>query len=239
MIQRLSIIVPVLNEAPGIVETLSALQPLRQAGHEVIVSDGDSADRSVALSMPFADRVIKCTRGRSRQMNAGAAPAGGDVLLFLHADTFLPERADHLILSGLENRQRRWGHFDVRLSGKAPFLRAVEVLMNLRSRVSGIATGDQGIFVERSLFEALGGFPEIDLMEDIALCKRLKKGGAPLCLSARVTTSSRRWEKNGILRTVFLMWSFRFAYWLGADPARLARLYEKTRPLAAGAACLK
>ena len=227
MNERLSIVIPVLNEASVLAQMLSALQPLRQAGHEVIVVDGGSTDGSAALSEPLADRVIHCPRGRSRQMNAGASIGAGDVFLFLHADTFLPEGADRLILIGLKARGRKWGRFDVLLSGKHLLLRAVEELMNLRSRLSGIATGDQGIFVQRGAFEAAGGFPDIPLMEDIALSRRLKKDGPPLCLKERVLTSSRRWEKKGITRTVLLMWSLRLAYFLGANPARLARLYEK------------
>jgi rSAM/selenodomain-associated transferase 2 len=233
MRERLSIIIPVLNEAEALVETLSALQPLRKAGHEVIVVDGGSADGSAALSEPFADRVIRSLRGRSRQMNAGASIAEGDVLLFLHGDSLLPEGSDGLIQRGMRTTGKLWGHFDVRLSGRHLLLRAVEALMNLRSRASGIATGDQGIFVRRDIFAAAGGFPEIDLMEDITLSRRLKKYGPPLCLRQRVLTSSRRWEKNGILRTVFLMWSLRLAYFLGADSTRLARIYENP-PLSRG-----
>ena len=227
MKERLSIIIPVLNEGAVLTKTLSALQLLRQAGHEVIVVDGGSTDGSAALSETLADRVIQSRSGRSRQMNGGASIAGGDVLLFLHADTCLPGEADHLILTGMKNLRKHWGRFDVRLSGNHFLLRAVEALMNLRSRLSGIATGDQGIFVERAVFEAAGGFPEIDLMEDVTLSRRLKKYGPPLCLREKVFTSSRRWEKNGVVRTILLMWSLRLAYFLGANPARLARLYEK------------
>jgi rSAM/selenodomain-associated transferase 2 len=222
----LSIIIPVLNEAPVLVKTLPALQSLRQAGHEVIVVDGGSIDGSAALSESLADRVILSQRGRSRQMNAGASIARGDVLLFLHGDTFLPGDADRLILAGMKSPGRQWGRFDVRLSGNHLLLRAVEALINVRSRLSGIATGDQGIFVQRRIFEAAGGFPDIALMEDIALSRRLKKYGRPLCLRDRVLTSSRRWENNGLVRTVLLMWSLRLAYSLGANPTRLARLYE-------------
>jgi rSAM/selenodomain-associated transferase 2 len=224
--EKISIIVPVLNEAHAIAQTLSALQPLQSGGHEVIVVDGGSADDSMALSEPFADQVISSPRGRSRQMNAGATVATGDIFLFLHADTFLPKAADRLILSGLKRYGRNWGHFDVRLSGRHPALRAAETLMNLRSRVSGIATGDQALFVKRAPFEEVGGFPNIDLMEDIALSRTLKKYGPPLCLWQRALTSSRRWEKNGILRTILLMWFLRFAYFFKVSPGRLAQLYE-------------
>ena len=159
-------------------------------------------------------------------MNAGAARARGSILLFLHADSVPPPEADALIVDGLNRTRRSWGRFDARIAGAHPLLRVVETLMNLRSRLTGIATGDQGIFVTRSLFTAVGGYPEIALMEDVALTKRLKRFGAPLCLKHRITTSARRWERNGVLRTIFLMWRLRLAYWLGADPARLAMRYD-------------
>lgn len=158
-------------------------------------------------------------------MNAGSKVARGEVLLFLHADTFLPEGADKLIIDGLNQQGKSWGRFDVRLSGRHFLLRITEWLMNWRSRLTGITTGDQGIFVQRKLFEAVGGFPEIDLMEDIALSKTLKRQGRPLCLRHRVLTSSRRWEKNGIFRTIVLMWFLRLAYLLGADARSLAQFY--------------
>ncbi len=222
---KLSIILPTLNEAPVIVQTLTALQPLREAGHEVIVVDGGSDDDTITLSRPYADKIIQGPRGRSRQMNAGAKLASGEILLFLHADTFLPRRADRLIIEGMNGKRRKWGRFDVKLSGKHPLLRAIEFLMNWRSRLSHIATGDQAIFLKRDLFESIGGFPEIDLMEDIALSKILKRFGRPLCLWQRVLTSSRRWEGKGLFRTIFLMWFLRLSYFLNADPKRLARLY--------------
>ncbi len=225
----ISIIIPALNEAGIIVRTLSSLQPLRAAGHEVILADGGSQDATVGLAEPFLDRLIRSPRGRSRQMNAGARVATGEIFLFLHADTLLPEGADRLITEGMKSQKKKWGRFDVRLSGAHPLLRIVEGLMNLRSRFTGIATGDQAIFVERELFEATGGFPDIDLMEDVALSKILKPYGRPLCLRQRVLTSSCRWENNGILRTVLLMWRLRLFYLLGSDPKRLARLYEPVK----------
>jgi rSAM/selenodomain-associated transferase 2 len=225
----ISIIIPVLNEAAFIVQTLSALQPLRVAGHELIVVDGGSDDATLVLSQPFADKVISSPRGRSRQMNAGARIASGDIFLFLHADTFLPRGSAQLILDGLGEKKKKWGRFDVKLSGRRLLFRIVEYLMNWRSRLTGIATGDQGLFVKRELFKTIGGFPEIDLMEDIALSKILKQYGRPLCLWQRVLTSSRRWEKNGELRTIFLMWRLRLAYFLGCDPRHLTRLYTTPR----------
>ncbi len=223
----LSIIIPCLNEAQGIVGTLKALQPLRRRGVEVIVVDGGSSDGTVAQSGPWADQVLTAARGRAAQMNAGAACAHGELLLFLHADCLPPEEADGLIINGLNRARKSWGRFDVRIIGTHPLLRVVEAMMNLRSRLTGIATGDQGIFVTRSLFEAAGRFPEIALMEDIALSKRLKRFGAPLNLPHRITTSGRRWEQHGVLRTILLMWRLRLAYFLGADPARLARIYDR------------
>ncbi|MDI6762506.1 MAG: TIGR04283 family arsenosugar biosynthesis glycosyltransferase [Thermodesulfobacteriota bacterium] len=222
---RLSIIMPVLNEAPAIAQTLLALQPLREAGHEVIVVDGGSHHDTITVATPYADKIIQGPRGRSHQMNTGAKLASGEILLFLHGDTFLPGRADRLIIEGMNRKGSGWGRFDVILSGKHPLFRIIEILMNWRSRLSSIATGDQAIFVKRELFEAIGGFPEIDLMEDIALSKILKKYGRPLCLYQRVLTSSRRWEKKGLFRTIFLMWFLRVAYFFKVNPKRLAKLY--------------
>jgi len=225
----LSIIIPCLNEADGIAGTLEALQPLRGRGAEVIVVDGGSRDETLAIAQPLADAAFAAPRGRAAQMNAGAARARGQILLFLHADCLLPEAADGLIIDGLNRSRKSWGRFDVRIDSRHPVLRVVEALMNLRSRATGIATGDQGLFVTRSLFEAVGGFPEIALMEDVALSGRLKRYGAPLNLRHRITASGRRWKKHGVLRTVFLMWRLRLAYWLGADPDKLALRYEDNK----------
>jgi rSAM/selenodomain-associated transferase 2 len=224
----LSIVIPCLNEADGIAATLAALEPLRQRGSEVIVVDGGSRDGTVERAAGHADLIVTAPRGRATQMNAGARRARGEVLLFLHADTVLPDMADALVIDGLKRGRRSWGRFDVAIAARHPLLRAVEALMNLRSRLTGIATGDQAIFVTRSLFTAAGGYPEIALMEDIALSRRLRRFGPPLCLKHRVTTSGRRWETRGVLRTILLMWSLRLAYRLGADPARLAARYYGT-----------
>ena len=222
---KLSIIMPVFNEGETIAPALDALAGLRALGTELIVVDGGSRDATVQRARLRADCVISVPRGRALQMNAGATRASGDVLLFLHADTRLPADADHVVLNGLERSGRSWGRFDVSIEGKHPLLFLVAWLMRLRSRLSGIATGDQAIFVRRAAFQSVGGFPELPLMEDIALCKRLKKLGRPLCLRERVVTSGRRWEENGVLSTIGLMWRLRIAYFFGADPKALARQY--------------
>jgi rSAM/selenodomain-associated transferase 2 len=222
----LSIIIPVLNEAAGIADTLAPLQPLRARGCEVIVVDGGSTDASADLARPLADRVVTSERGRARQQNAGAAEAAGDVLLFLHADTRLPADADRLVVDGLTASGRGWGRFDVRLTGRHPMLRVIERMIGVRSRLSGIATGDQAIFVRRDWFARAGGFPQIPLMEDVALSKALRRLGPPLCLRETVVTSSRRWEERGVWRTMALMWRLRLEFWLGADPETLAERYR-------------
>jgi rSAM/selenodomain-associated transferase 2 len=223
---KLSIVIPALNEAAQIEATLAALAPLRARGVEVIVADGGSTDGTPELARPLADRVIAAPRGRAVQMNQGARHAHGDVLLFLHADTQLPADADRLVLDVIATRQSQWGRFDVRIHGRSPTLRLVATLMNLRSRWSGIATGDQAMFVQRALFDAVGGFPEQPLMEDIELSRRLKHRSAPACLRARVTTSGRRWESRGVWRTIALMWWLRLQYFLGVPAERLARQYR-------------
>ena len=223
---KLSIIIPALNEADSIVVTLAALQALRQQGHEVIVCDGGSSDKTAILARPLADHVINTPRGRAKQMNAGAETANGDVLLFLHADTRLPSQAVEIIEEGLTQRIR-WGRFDIRLSGTHSLLRMVEFFMIWRSRLTGIATGDQAIFIKQSLFNKVGGFPDIALMEDVALSKQLKRYCNPLCIRQCVLTSSRRWEENGIIKTILLMWRLRLAYFFGVSPQRLANSYQK------------
>lgn len=220
---------PCLDEAPGIIDTLLALQPLRARGAELIVVDGGSTDPTPVIARRWADRVLSAPRGRAVQMNAGAAAARGEILLFLHADCMLPESADGLIIDGLNRARRHWGRFDVRIAGRNPLLRVVGACMNARSRFSGIATGDQGLFVTKSLFEAAGKYPEIGLMEDVALAKTLKRFGPPLCLRHRLTTSGRRWEQHGLLRTILLMWRLRLAYALGASPEKLAARYAPHR----------
>ncbi|MBK8510227.1 MAG: TIGR04283 family arsenosugar biosynthesis glycosyltransferase [Candidatus Competibacteraceae bacterium] len=225
---RISIIIPVLNEAETLGECLRDLQALRAQRCELIVADGGSRDRSAVLAAPLADRVVLAPKGRALQMNAGAEQAGGSILWFLHADSRPPPDAARLIREAMAVSGAGWGRFDVRLSGRRPSLRIVETMMNLRSRLSGVATGDQGIFVRRALFERIGGYPSIALMEDIALSRLLKRHGRPVCLRQRLQTSSRRWERDGVWRTILLMWRLRLAYFFGADPARLARMYYRS-----------
>jgi rSAM/selenodomain-associated transferase 2 len=222
---KLSIIMPVLDEGEGIGARLDALADMRSLGAEVIVVDGGSRDATIQRARLRADRVVSAPRGRAVQMNLGAAKASGEVLLFLHADTSLPADADHVVLNRLERSDRAWGRFDVEIDGRHPLLPVVGWLMSLRSRLTGIATGDQAIFVRRGAFQTVGGFPEIPLMEDIALSKRLKRVSRPLCLHERVVTSGRRWDRNGALATILLMWRLRLAFYLGADPNELARRY--------------
>ncbi len=222
---QLSIIVPVLNEAAGMAATLQALAPLRASGHEVIVVDGGSGDATAQLAEASADRVLAAPRGRARQMNVGAAAAQGSVLLSLHADTLLPAGADSAIQCALATGAR-WGRFDVHISGGARLFPLIAALMNLRSRLSGIATGDQAIFIERSLFMQLGGYADQPLMEDIEISRRLRAVSPPACLRARVLTSGRRWQQRGVWRTVWLMWRLRWRYWRGAAPDALAQAYR-------------
>ncbi len=218
--ERLSVVVPALNEAAGIEDCLRALAPLRARGHEVIVVDGGSTDATARLAAPHCDRFVVAPRGRAPQMNAGAAAASGDALLFLHADTRLPPGADAAILEAL--RGRAWGRFDVAIDSRDPRLAVVAFFINRRSRLTGIATGDQAIFVRR---DAFAGFPPIALMEDVAFSRAMKRVSPPACLRARVSTSARRWERRGVARTVLLMWRLRYDYWRGADPETLARRY--------------
>jgi rSAM/selenodomain-associated transferase 2 len=222
----ISIIIPVLNEAEHIVAALQALAPWRARGTEVIVVDGGSADSTAAVATPLADQVLVSGRGRATQMNVGAAAARGDVLLFLHADTRLPANADRLMVEVLAQSRRAWGRFDVTIEGRHPLLPIIAWFMNTRSRFTGISTGDQAMFVTREAFMEAGGFPEIALMEDITFARRLKRVSRPLCLRARVTTSGRRWEQRGVLRTILLMWRLRLAYFFGVHPRELAERYE-------------
>jgi len=226
MAPPLSLIVPCLDEGAIIETALTALQPLRLDGHELILVDGGSRDGTPERAHGLVDRLMVSEPGRARQMNAGARAARGQVFWFLHLDSLLFPGAAEYLLENLSDRRCGWGRFDIRLDGGSTSLRLVERLMNLRSRLSGIATGDQGIFVSRPVFEAVGGFPDISLMEDIELSRRLKRHCRPICLRRPIVSSSRRWERDGVWSTIFLMWGLRLAYFLGVSPDRLARRYR-------------
>jgi glycosyltransferase involved in cell wall biosynthesis len=244
----LFIVMPVLDEGAALTEALAALQPIRQRGARLIVVDAGSSDDSAALAGQWADKVLQAPRGRAAQMHAGTLAALGwaesadlagtvtstgstaspadPILIFLHADTRLPSRGDEFVRSALADGRHAWGRFDVRIDAAGWRFRMVEKLMNLRSRLTGIATGDQALFVRASAYLAAGGFPDIALMEDIALSRRLlRAAGRPQCLRARVLTSARRWLQHGFWRTVLLMWQLRAAYFCGVAPERLARRY--------------
>ena len=221
----LAIIIPVLNEEDAITACLEALADACTSGASIVVADGGSSDRTILAAQPLCDTVISAPRGRASQMNAGAAASTGDIILFLHADTRLPPEWQSAIVEGLASGKHDWGRFDVTIEGRHMLFPVIAFLINLRSRWTGIATGDQAVFVRRNVFEELGGYPDIPLMEDIALSRALKQRGAPLCLQDKVTTSGRRWEKHGVVRTILAMWRLRTAYYFGASPAQLARQY--------------
>jgi rSAM/selenodomain-associated transferase 2 len=223
---KFSIIIPILNEQQTIENCLLALQPLRQQA-EIIVVDGGSSDNTLNLAKPLADKLLSCEKGRAKQMNYGANQANGEILIFLHADTYLPANALNLITQNLG--EKRWGRFDISLTGSHWFLPVIAQFMNWRSRLTGIATGDQVIFVTHTAFNTVKGYPAIALMEDISLSQRLKKFSPPLCLSAKVQSSARRWQQFGVFNTILLMWSLRLGYFFGTSPDRLAELYQQGR----------
>jgi len=222
---KVSIIIPVLNEAQHIADTLMSLAAYRSQGHEVIVIDGGSNDDTVSISEQYADRVLYSDAGRAMQMNSGIDEASGDALLFLHADTRLPADAVTKLIHAVEDGYF-WGRFNVRLSGKHFMFRIIECMMNLRSCITGVVTGDQAIFVSHESIEIVGAYPRLPLMEDVVFSKRLRKLGWPACIRQQVVTSSRRWEDKGILRTMLLMWRLRLLFFLGVSADRLARQYQ-------------
>ena len=219
----LSVIIPTLDEVQRLAATLAPLQAWRAQGVEVLVVDGGSADGTVAVAQPLVDRVVVSPAGRATQMNAGAAIASAPLLWFLHADSGVTHR--HLLALQTVRDAAGWGFFPVRLSGRQPLLWLVGAMMSLRSRLTAIATGDQGLFIARSLFLETGGFPRQPLMEDIAISRSLRQRARPLVLPVRLGVDSRRWEQHGICRTILLMWRLRWRYWRGADPVQLHRLY--------------
>ncbi len=224
---NISVIVPVLNEEKNIVATLEALQALTP--YEIIIVDGGSWDRTREIAALFQVKVISSERGRARQMNRGAGEASGDVLLFLHADTRLPPTAFADIAGALGDPCYLGGRFDVELDGDHWLLPLVGRMISYRSRISKVATGDQGIFVRREVFERMHGFEDIPLMEDIAFCRTMKRVGGVACLSTRVVTSARRWEADGVWRTIARMWTIKLLYFAGVSPARLKQFYADTR----------
>ena len=221
---KISIIIPVLNEQENLSRLTAYLQLVQDQGHEVIIVDGGSKDNTLTMAYEITRHVVVSNAGRALQMNSGADIATGEVLLFLHADTQLPENTVQII-SELFNNKNYWGRFNVRLSSNKTVYRLIEQLINLRSRLTSIATGDQAIFIEKNLFDRVAGFPEIALMEDVAISKRLKKIVKPICLKQKVITSSRRWETKGVAATVFLMWKLRLYYFFGMSPDKLKQLY--------------
>lgn len=224
---KLSIIIPALNEAENLLLTLESISQLKKLDNEIILVDGGSSDSTLEIARPYVDKIINSEMGRARQMNLGANYASGDILWFLHADSIIPANADFLICNALSKPANLWGRFDIRLSGSKWIFRIIERLINLRSRLTSIATGDQGIFVLRNQFVRLNGFSDIPLMEDIDFSKRIKKFSHASCLNEKIMTSSRRWESKGILKTVLLMWYLRFAYFMGTSADKLARRYVR------------
>jgi len=221
-----SIIIPTLNEEINIQRCLLAIQAFRDECETIIV-DGGSSDNTLVIAHPLVDKTLVSDKGRARQMNTGAKQAKGDILIFLHADTLLADLSLDWISRMFMQTNKRWGRFDIQLSGKPFMLKVIAALMNYRSRLTGIATGDQVIFVSKQLFNEVGGYSDIALMEDINLCSKLKKITPPICLKVKVTSSGRRWEQFGILKTILLMWSLRLRYFFGENPDTLSTLYSK------------
>ncbi|MCE2028284.1 TIGR04283 family arsenosugar biosynthesis glycosyltransferase [Sessilibacter corallicola] len=226
MTSKLSIVIPIYNESQQLPELFDHLSPYRERGHQIIFVDGESEDNSVELIDQAGFVVVPSTRSRAAQMNNGARQATQDILLFLHADTRLPENADALIVSALSNPRQVWGRFDAHITGDHFLLTVVGKMMSMRSRLTGIATGDQGIFIKRTFFENIGGYASQPLMEDVEISRRLVPLAKPVCLRECVSTSGRRWIHRGVMKTIALMWYLRFLYWRGVDPKELAKKYR-------------
>lgn len=222
---RIAVIIPSLNEASCILQTLEPLQNWRHKGHIICLVDGGSNDNTVSLSESLVDKVVRSDKGRALQMNTGSEQVDADILLFLHADTLIGPDDDEHILHAIDNNAI-WGRFNVRFSSKALIFRVIAALMNVRSCLTSIVTGDQGIFVRKDIFDQVGRFPQLELMEDIALSCRLRSVKRAICLPQRLLTSSRRWESGGIIRTILLMWYLRLAYFLGVPAKTLAKRYR-------------
>ncbi|MFT5321306.1 MAG: rSAM/selenodomain-associated transferase 2 [Pseudohongiellaceae bacterium] len=222
---KITIIIPVLNDVDALKMLLPQLQACREQGHELLVIDGGSSDGSIPFSRNLVDRILMTGVGRGRQMNLGAENASHNILLFLHADSRISDQCLEELLAAMSESCNHWGRFDVQLDQPGFSYSVIAAMMNLRSRLSGVSTGDQGMFVRREIFHRVGGFQSISLMEDIALSKALRKHSRPVCLSSKLLTSARRWQQQGIVKTIFLMWSLRLAYFLGANPDKLAEIY--------------
>lgn len=228
----ISVIIPTLNEEESLPQTLACLSA--SGVMEVVIVDGGSLDKTISIAESFCAktsnaRIVTAPAGRARQMNEGAKVSRGDILLFLHADTQLPVQAGRIVESALAKRNAVGGRFNVRFDSPSIWSRVISALMNHRSRLTGIATGDQAIFVRREVFELLGGFSDIPLMEDIEFSGRLQQAGRTVALRDTVVTSFRRWDTQGTLKTILLMWSLRFLYWAGVSPLRLSRWYKIIR----------
>ncbi|MDH5408079.1 MAG: TIGR04283 family arsenosugar biosynthesis glycosyltransferase [Gammaproteobacteria bacterium] len=224
---KLSFIIPVLNEASNIQKILLPLLYYREQGHEVILVDGGSTDNTIDRAENMVDKVIRTQKGRSTQMNAGAQKANGDVFVFLHADTWLPDQAAEIITHAMNKSPKVWGRFDIKFTGSHWIYRIISTMMNFRSALSGIATGDQCIFVQQSVFEKIGGYADIPLMEDVNISKQLKAFSRPVRVKFPAVTSSRRWEQNGVLRTILLMWYLRASYFFGVSASKLVGKYYR------------
>ena len=226
-LDQLSVIIPTLNEADHIKKTLSPLQIFRDQGLEIILVDGGSTDGTCGMVVPWVDRVASQSGGRGAQLGLGAALASGVWLLFLHADTRISSDALQHLLEAIQNQPHlSWGRFHIMLSGQGLIFRVIEFLINLRSSVTRICTGDQGMFVKRQVFESVGGFPEWPILEDVELSQRLRKVSAPVMIKTSIVTSSRRWETRGVVKTILIMWLIRLGFWIGMSPVRLHRWYR-------------